>query len=58
MEKFESHEPVKYWILDKRGYPLQIRINIEGELENAVPILKGETTKEIIHKLGMLQGKD
>jgi hypothetical protein len=112
MEKFESHEPVKYWILDKRGYPLQIRINIEGELENAVPILKGElaemgvkickapydrwsliifgnfsgatypfdiyekvlelydarnkkielkfdhdTIKEIIHKLGMLQGK-
>jgi hypothetical protein len=41
-EKFESHEPVKYWVQNPIGYPLQIRVDILGKLEEVTPVLKGE----------------
>jgi hypothetical protein len=46
IEKFERHEPVEYWTLNKTGYPLQIRIKVEGRLEEAIPVLKEELANE------------
>jgi hypothetical protein len=41
-ERFENHEPVSYWIQNPTGYPLQVRVDIAGKLEEAVPVLRGE----------------
>jgi hypothetical protein len=46
IEKFERREPVEYWKLNKTGYPLQIRIKVEGRLEEAIPVLKEELANE------------
>ena len=46
IEKFESHEPVEYWIQNKKGYPLQVKINVEDKLENVTPVLKGELAEK------------
>jgi hypothetical protein len=46
IEKFERREPVDYWKLNKTGYPLQIRIKVEGRLEEAIPVLKEELANE------------
>ncbi|MGB9729180.1 MAG: hypothetical protein ACP5IZ_05040 [Thermoprotei archaeon] len=41
-EKFENHNPVKYWVYNPVGYPLQIKVKVSGALENSSPVLKGE----------------
>jgi hypothetical protein len=41
-KKFENHNPVKYWIKNPVGYPLQIKVDIDGKLEDSSPVLKGE----------------
>jgi len=41
-KKFESHEPVRYWVNNPIGYPLQIKVELHGEIGEANPILKGE----------------
>jgi len=40
-EKFVNRNPVRYW-REPTGYPLQIRMNIEGSLEKANPVLREE----------------
>jgi len=40
-EKFINRNPVKYWE-EPTGYPLQIRMRIEGSIESANPVLREE----------------
>jgi hypothetical protein len=42
IDKFENKEPVKYWIQNPTGYPLQIRVEVWPKLKNAEPITKEE----------------